>query len=90
MTLPRIYLLLGITMRNKVRIIYLFITLIASKADAQKVRFSWSLGDFGWSYDFLNEYDIVDSNILKFNVSFDQINVTIITSILFGTNKKNA
>jgi hypothetical protein len=28
-------------------------------------------------------------NILKFNVSFDKINVMISTSILFGTNKNN-
>jgi hypothetical protein len=74
---------------GKVRIIYFFIVLTVSKVDAQEVRFSWSLGDFGWSYDFLNKYDIVDMNILKFNVSFDQINVTISTSFLFGTNKNN-
>jgi hypothetical protein len=79
----------GQTMKKKVRILYLFIILIVSKVDAQEVRFSWSLGDFGWSYDFLNKYDIADMNILKFNVLFDQINVTISTSILFGTNKNN-
>jgi hypothetical protein len=76
-------------MRNKIRILCLFIILIVSKPDAQEAKFSWSLGDLGWSYDFLNGYDVGDSNILKFNVSFDQINVMISTSILFATGKNN-
>jgi hypothetical protein len=76
-------------MRNKARILYFLIVLIVSKLDAQEVKFSWSLGDFGWSYNFLNRYDIVDFNILRFNVSFEQINVMISTSIFSGTNENN-
>ncbi|MDR0643383.1 MAG: hypothetical protein LBG05_00515 [Treponema sp.] len=73
---------------NKAQILYLFM-LIVSQLDAQEAKFSWSLGDFGWSYNFLNKHDVVDANILKFNVSFDKINVTISTYISSGTNKNN-
>ncbi|MHC6201994.1 hypothetical protein ACYULU_02220 [Breznakiellaceae bacterium SP9] len=76
-------------MWNKIRILCLLIVLIVAKLDAQEVKFSWSLGDFGWSYNFLNRRDIVDANILRFNVSFEQINVTISTFILSGTNENN-
>jgi hypothetical protein len=80
---------MGKIMRNKIKILCLFITLIVSKLNAQETKFSWSLGDFGWSYDFLNEYDVADGNILKFNVSFDQINVMMSASFLFATSKNN-
>jgi len=76
-------------MRNKVKIIFLLIVLIVFKLGAQDVKFSWSLGDIGWSYDFINKNDIADLNILKFNILFDNINVMISTSFLFGTNKNN-
>jgi hypothetical protein len=76
-------------MKNKIGILYLLIVLIASKLDAQEAIFSWALGDFGWNYNFLNKYDVVDLNILKFNVSFDKINVVFSTYVLFGTNKNN-
>jgi hypothetical protein len=80
-------------MRNKAGIIYLFITfvitLVVSKLDAQEAGFGWSLGDIGGGYDFLNGYDVADGNILKFNFSFDQINVMISTSLIFATGKNN-
>jgi len=69
--------------------LFFFIIVTVSKLGAQDVKFSWSLGDIGWSYNFINKYDIADSNILKFNILFDKINVMISTSILSGTNKNN-
>jgi hypothetical protein len=76
-------------MGNKVRILYLLITLIVFKLNAQDAKFSWSLGDLGWSYNLLDGYDIVDLNVLKFNLFFDKINVMVSTSILSGTNRNN-
>jgi hypothetical protein len=76
-------------MTNKARILCLCIALIAAKADAQEAKFSWSLGDFGWSYDFIHGHDVADGNILKFNVSFDKINVMLGTAVLFATNRNN-
>jgi hypothetical protein len=62
---------------------------IITKINSQEIKFGWSLGDFGWSYNFIGKDDIVDLNILRFSVSFEKINVMINTSILFGTNKNN-
>ena len=74
--------------KKKILYILLFMSIIM-KINSREIKIGWSLGDFGWSYNFIGKNDIVDLNILKFNVSFEKINVMINTSILFGTNKNN-
>jgi hypothetical protein len=65
----------------------IFFGLIITGVDSQEIKFGWSLGDFGWSYNFIGGHDIADARILNFNVSFEKINVMITTSIISATNK---
>jgi hypothetical protein len=74
---------------NKRILCILFFVLTITKISSQEINFSWSLGDFGWSYNFIGKYDVFDFNILKFNVSFEKVNVMISTSIMSGTSKNN-
>jgi hypothetical protein len=62
---------------------------IITEANSQEIQFGWSLGDFGWSYNFIGGHAIVDSRILNFNLSFENINVMLNTSVVSGTNKNN-
>jgi hypothetical protein len=72
------------------RILYLiFFILIITKINSQEIKFSWSLGDFGWGYNFIGGHEVLDVRILKFNVAFEQINVMINTSVFWGKNKNN-
>jgi hypothetical protein len=73
---------------NKRILCILFFVLTITKISSQEINFSWSLGDFGWSYNFIGKYDVIDFNILKFNVSFEKVkvNVMISTSIMSGTS----
>jgi hypothetical protein len=51
------------------KILYLLLFMfIITKANSQEVKFGWSLGNFGWSYNFTGEYTIVDVNILIFHL----------------------
>jgi hypothetical protein len=68
------------------RIVYvlLFMSILA-KVNSQEVKFGWSLGDFSWSYNFSGNYHIFDLRTLKFNVSFEKINLAISPSVFMGT-----
>ena len=68
----------------------LFLVAAISKINAQDVKFGWSLGDIGWSYNFIGEYDLAHYNLLNFNVSFEKINMMINTSLMSGSNKNNS
>jgi hypothetical protein len=71
------------------KIAFLLIALSVSRADALDAKFSWSFGDFGWSWDFINGYDIAEGNFVKFNVSFEKLNTALGVSLLFAENKNN-
>ncbi|MDR1249686.1 MAG: hypothetical protein LBK63_10320 [Treponema sp.] len=62
---------------------------IIAKINSQEVKFGWSFGDFGWSYDFIGKRDVADANILRFILSFEKMNLMLNTAILYGTNKNN-
>ena len=67
----------------------LFFVFGIAQINSQNMNFGWSLGDFGWSYNFIGQYDIVDLNLLRFNFSFSEKNIMISTSLMSGTNKNN-
>jgi hypothetical protein len=72
------------------KISYLLLSvLIIDGVNSQEIKFGWSLGDIGWSYNFIGGYDVADANVLQFHVSFEKINVMLNTSILFATNKND-
>jgi hypothetical protein len=50
-----------------------------------KVKFGWSLVDFCRSYNFFQENHVFGFNILRFNVSFEKINLAISPSVFTGT-----
>jgi hypothetical protein len=66
--------------------------LTIARVNSQEVKFGWSLGDFVWSYNFSKGYHAFDVNALRFNVSFEKINLTISPSVLMvttNTSRKN-
>jgi hypothetical protein len=72
---------------KKKMLCFIFFALIIARANSQEAKFGWSLGDFGWGYNFIGGHDVVDLKILNFNVSFEKIHLMINTSIMSGTNE---
>ncbi|MDR1240021.1 MAG: hypothetical protein LBK27_07895 [Treponema sp.] len=66
----------------------LFMSALAN-ANSQEVKFGWSLGDFGWSYNFIEKGSILDLRAVKFNVSFERINFMISPSVFASTTSYN-
>jgi hypothetical protein len=79
--------ILGAKAMGKRVLCFIFFVLIIAKASPQETTFGWSLGDFGWSYNFIGRHDVVDFRALNFNVSFEKINVMINASVMSGTSK---
>ena len=76
-------------MRKTTICIVLFASALA-KANSQELKFGWSLGNVGWSYDFLGKSDIVDMNLLEFALSFEKIGLMIGASFLYDTSENSA
>jgi hypothetical protein len=74
------------TMGRRILCLMLF-ALIAAKASSQEAKFGWSLGDLGWSYNFIGGHDVADFRALNFNMFFEKTPITINTSVMSGTNK---
>jgi hypothetical protein len=68
------------------RILYGLLLMGAIAAvNSQETPFGWSLGDFSWSYNSSEQYHVFDLRALKFNLSFEKINLTISPSVFMGT-----
>jgi hypothetical protein len=52
-------------------------------------QFGWSFGNVGLSHDFVGGNGIIDAEILKCIVDFEQTGLVLSASIFSGTNKKD-
>jgi hypothetical protein len=79
----------GAAIMGKRVLYFIFFVLIIAKANSQEIKFGWSLGDFGWSYNFTGGHDVVDFRAVNFIVSFEKIPVMLTTAVMSGTNKNH-